>query len=147
MTVVEIASWIYLHSPHHVYRHHLHSYSHDQVECCTTKQPTHILETCNTGINSWRITNIVEASWYSILQPVSIIHICECAHDTTSYLDRSFTRISEGFFRFSSANTTVISRPSITCRSMWYCASEASPGSRYCTKPKPRGSLHINSLE
>ena len=54
---------------------------------------------------------------------------------------RSLALISTGFFLFSSANTTVNSRPRKTRPSIWCFASAASWGSAYWTKPKPRGSL------
>lgn len=57
------------------------------------------------------------------------------------HLTRSLALISEGFFLFSSANTTVNSRPRRICPSIWYLASSASAGSTNWTKPKPRGSL------
>jgi hypothetical protein len=49
--------------------------------------------------------------------------------------------MSEGFFLFSSAKTTVISLPSSICPSIWYFASEASSGSKYWMNPNPLGSL------
>lgn len=58
-----------------------------------------------------------------------------------NYLPRSRALISVGFFLFSSANTTVTSRPRRIWPSIWYLASAASAGSTYWTKPNPRGSL------
>lgn len=60
------------------------------------------------------------------------------------YLLRSLALISEGFFLFSSANTTVNSRPRRIWPSMWCFASAASAGSTYWTNPKPLGSLYHN---
>jgi hypothetical protein len=58
------------------------------------------------------------------------------------HLTRSLLLISWGFLRFSSANTTVISRPESSVWSRRYRASAASWGSKNCTNPNPRGCLH-----
>lgn len=64
-----------------------------------------------------------------------------CAKQGSQTYLLSLALISVGFFLFSSANTTVNSRPRRTWPSAWYFASAASAGSTYWTKPKPRGSL------